>query len=169
MQRRLSVTASTRCSLVRPCTTAYVSLGGLHSLSFQHSPHAPGELDMHVGPSIPKRASPPLPPATTDTAVITARVHRRGGRTEARGKHRFHPYARPSHGKRPARAAGCSVDPATEVSASAFLGSPVFAPRGNADGSTPVSESDEIEAASEHAAEGGGGGGSGSEIWGRGE
>ncbi|EIW57549.1 uncharacterized protein TRAVEDRAFT_48588 [Trametes versicolor FP-101664 SS1] len=44
---------------------------------------------------------------------------------------------------------------AAAESASGFLGSPAFAPRGSADGAAPVSESDAIEAASERAAEGG--------------
>lgn len=115
---------------------------------------------MHVGPSIPKE-SPQLLPATTGTAFVPARVHRRSGNTEARGKYRFQPYKRPSHVKKPGRAAGCSVKPAVAVSAYAFLGSPAFVPRGNTDGFTPVSESDEIEPASE----GSGRGGSGAGIW----
>lgn len=66
---------------------------------------------------------------------------------------------RPSHGRKSAiaagRGAGCSVKAAAAESASGFLGSPAFAPRGSADGTAPVSESDAIEAASERAAEGG--------------
>ncbi|EIW64167.1 uncharacterized protein TRAVEDRAFT_41583 [Trametes versicolor FP-101664 SS1] len=104
------------------------------------------ELATHIAGAA-ERASLCPPPTLTETAVVSARVHRHRGSTEARGKYRFHPYLRPNHVRKPGRAAGCSVKPAVVVGASAFLGSPVFAPHGDNYGTAPVSEFYKIKAA----------------------
>lgn len=123
-----------------------MSVSDLHPPPFHRSPHTPGKLATHIAGAA-ERASLRPPPTTTETAVVSACVHRRRGSTEARGKHRFHPYLRPSHARKPGRAAGCSVKPAAVVGVSLFLGSPVFAPHGDNYGTAPVSEFYKIKAA----------------------
>lgn len=78
--------------------SVYVRASGMRPPSIHGSQQAPGELVTYVSPGDTDAAGGP-PPTAKDTAVVSARVHRRSGSTEtpSRGKHRCHPYVRPSH------------------------------------------------------------------------